>query len=216
MKTLFSTLTLALACTLSLAQTKKAAPAKVNESKQLSPVKEAAPKKAAAPDPAEMEKIWMEYMTPGDEHGKLASMEGEWKEEITMWMAPGAEPTVNTATCNVTMILGGRYQQSMHKGDFNGMAFEGIGITGYDKALKKYISTWIDNMGTGVMFTSGKTDPKTNVTTYYGEMVDPMTGKMIKVREVYTIKGDNEHVMEMYNTPHGGAEFKSMEIRMSR
>lgn len=37
-------------------------------------------------------KAWMTYMTPGDMHKMLAESEGEWNEDITMWMAPGAPP----------------------------------------------------------------------------------------------------------------------------
>jgi hypothetical protein len=36
---------------------------------------------------AEM-KAWMEYMTPGDFHKEMAKWDGEWNEDITMWMAP--------------------------------------------------------------------------------------------------------------------------------
>jgi hypothetical protein len=53
------------------------------------------------------------------------------------------------ATCTNTMILGGRYQQSMIKGNMMGMPFEGMGLLGYDNAQKLFYSTWVDNMGTG-------------------------------------------------------------------
>ncbi len=32
-----------------------------------------------------------------------------------------------------------------------GMPFEGMGIDGYDNLAKQYVSTWVDNMGTGIM-----------------------------------------------------------------
>ncbi|MBK7888610.1 MAG: DUF1579 domain-containing protein [Bacteroidetes bacterium] len=172
--------------------------------------------KAPAKSPEEIEKIWMEYMTPGEEHAQLAAAEGDWKEEIKMWMSPDAEPTQSTATVVVSMILEGRYQMSIHQGDFNGMPFHGQGITGYDKALKKYVSTWIDNMGTGVLFSTGTFNPKVGGIEFFGEQTDPTTGKLMKVREVYTVKSESEHFMEMYNTPAGGKEFKSMEIRMTK
>jgi len=37
-----------------------------------------------------------------------------------------------------------------------GMPFEGMGLDGYDNASKEYISIWIDNMGTGIMYMKGK------------------------------------------------------------
>ena len=55
-------------------------------------------------------KAWMAYMTPGEMHQMLAKDDGEWNEEITMWMAPGAPPSKSTATAVNKMIMGGRYQ----------------------------------------------------------------------------------------------------------
>lgn len=56
------------------------------------------------------------------------------------------------------MILGGRYQQSMHTGSFNGMPFEGISLVGYDNTKKVFMSSWADNMGTGSMYMEGTWD----------------------------------------------------------
>lgn len=176
----------------------------------------------AKPDPAkqpgeeEMRRIQEEYMTPGENHERLAKSTGEWKEEIKMWMAPGTEPMVNLASCSVEMILGGRYQESIHRGVFNGMPFEGRGIVGYDNAARKFYSSWIDNMGTGIMFTEGVYDDKTNTVVFRGEMIDPVTKKAVKIREVVLFRSDTEQLFEMYTTPAGGVEFKSMEIRMTR
>jgi hypothetical protein len=35
------------------------------------------------------------------------------------------------------------------------MPFEGISTLGYDNAKKTFFSTWIDNMGTGMMVMEG-------------------------------------------------------------
>ncbi len=81
-----------------------------------------ATKPLSAQDEASM-KAWMTNMTPGDVHKMLAESDGEWNEDMTMWMAPGAPPTKSNATAVNKMIMGGRYQQSMHTGSFNGMSF---------------------------------------------------------------------------------------------
>jgi uncharacterized protein DUF1579 len=163
----------------------------------------------------EQMKAWMTYMTPGPMHEMLAKSNGEWNEEVTMWMDPSAPPTKSTATCTNTMILGGRYQQSMSKGSFNGMPFEGTSTVGYDNAKKVFVSTWIDNMGTGIMFTEGKYDEKTKTINFGGNCVDPMTGKEMKVRETFKIIDDNNQFMEMFMTQNG-KEFKTMEIKFTR
>ena len=166
-------------------------------------------------DQEKMQAAWMQYMTPGPMHKSLAASEGNWQEEITMWMAPGAQPTQNKATCEVKMILGGRYQQSMHKGEFDGMPFEGMGITGYDNALKKFVSTWVDNMGTGIMNMEGVWNEKTKTIEFTGKMVDCISGKMTPVRETFTIVDDNTQIMEMFMTAEG-KEYKTMHIKLTR
>src|SRR5438067_8307546 len=91
---------------------------------------------AQAPDSAAMMKNWMEYMTPGKEHKMMASWNGTWAEDVTLWMTPGAPPSKNKSTAVNKMLLGGRYQQSNHKGSFNGMPFEGVSTLAFDKAKK--------------------------------------------------------------------------------
>jgi hypothetical protein len=166
-------------------------------------------------DQEKMQAVWMEYMSPGPMHKMLASGNGTWHEEITMWMAPGAPPSTNHATCEASMILGERYQQSKHKGEFDGMPFEGIGITGYDNSLKKFVSTWVDNMGTGIMYMEGTWNEKTKTIEFKGKMVDPMTGTMTPVRETFTFVDDNTQIMEMFMTANG-KEYKSMHIKLTR
>ena len=44
-------------------------------------------------DSATAMKAWMEFATPSDMHKMMASWNGEWTGEMTMWMANGAPPT---------------------------------------------------------------------------------------------------------------------------
>ena len=43
-----------------------------------------------------------------------------------------------------------------------------------------------------------------------------MQGKDVKMRQTVKIIDDNTQLMEMYMTPDGGSEFKTMEITMKR
>lgn len=167
-------------------------------------------------DEEAMMKAWMMYMTPGDAHKMLAADNGTWKQESTMWMGPDAPPQKSSMTATNQMIMGGRYQESVSKGTVNGMPFEGRSVVGYNNASKTFQSTWIDNMGTGVMYMeSSPWDGKSKVIEFKGSMMDPMTGKETKVRELFTMVDDNTRKMEMFDS-HDGKEFKSMEIMMTR
>ena len=160
-------------------------------------------------------KAWQAFMTPGDMHKNLALSAGNRKAEITIWMAPGSQPTTSTATAKSEMTMGGRYLQSTYTGEFMGMPFEGSSTTAYDNGKKLFVATWIDNMGTGVMITEGKWNPAKKAIEMKGKQTDPMTGKDIKVRETLTFNDDGTQLLEMW-MDHNGKEFKGMEIRYSK
>ncbi len=169
----------------------------------------------SAQSEAEM-KAWMDYMTPGDFHKEMAKWDGEWKGDVTTWMTSDAPPQKSTLSCVNKMILGGRYQSATHTGNFGGMPFEGISTTGYDNARKKFISTWMDNMGTGIMILEGNWDENTKSLNLKGKQIDPGTGKEMAVREKFTVIDDNTQKMEMFVTPEGMQEYKNMEIVFTR
>lgn len=164
-------------------------------------------------DQAEMMKKWQEYMTPGPVHQQFAKMAGNWTAIVTQSM--GGQESKSEGTATYEMVLGGRYLHSSFKGTVMGMPLEGMGLDAYDNATKEYISLWVDNMGTGVMYMKGKMDDETKLITYWGSMVDPMTGKDQKVKTVMK-EIDEDHVnFEMY-TVENGQETKSMQIDYTR
>jgi hypothetical protein len=186
-----------------------------NKNKKPKGGKEKSAKDAQPMDSAAAMKLWMDYMTPGQVHQMLSKWDGTWTEEITMWMAPGAPAQKSTATAVNRMILGGRYQESRVTGSFEGMPFEGISIVGYDNSKKIFQSSWIDNMGTGVLFMEGPMDASGKSITMTGKGLDPMTGKDVRMRQVLTMIDDNNQRMDMYSFKDG-KEFKMMEIMMKR
>jgi hypothetical protein len=166
-------------------------------------------------DTAAMNKAWAAYMAPGKVHQMLAKADGKWAAEISFYQSPGQKPVVNKASCENKMILGGRYQQSIYKGVIDDMPFEGQGTLAYDNSKKVFISTWIDNMGTGVMQLEGTFDEATNTLNLKGRATDAVTGKDIIVRETMKIVDENTHQMEMFDTKEG-KETKTMSILLKR
>ena len=167
-----------------------------------------------AQSPDEMKK-WMDYMTPSDVHKMMAKWDGNWNEEIQMWMDPNAPAQNMNASCVNKMVLGGRYQESLHTGDFNGMPFEGKSVTGWDNARKIFVSTWVDNFGTGIMYMEGTWNEATKTMELKGKMTDPMTGQQTDIREVMKMVDDNTQIMEQYGVKDG-KEYKTMEIKLTR
>lgn len=96
------------------------------------------------------------------------------------------------------------------------MPFEGKQTLAYDKIKKLFVSTWIDNMGSGIMYSEGPWDEATQTITLKGNMVHAGFGQEIPVRQVTKIVDENTQVMEMYMPGPDGKEFKTMEIVSKR
>jgi hypothetical protein len=169
------------------------------------------------PGEAEMMAAMMKAGEPGENHKHLGRMAGDWEYTSKMWMAPGQAPEESKGTMHGEMLMGGRYLQHHWKGNMMGMPFEGMGTEGYDNTTKKFMSNWIDNMGTGMMTSTGTCDEAGKVCTLTGDMVDPMSGQTMTTKEVITWI-DNDHFKnEMYGkNPASGNEMKMMEINASR
>ncbi len=160
-------------------------------------------------------KAFTDFMTPGKIHAMMAKSDGDWKQSITFWMNPGAPPMQMNSTCHNEMVMGGRYQLSTSEGEMMGMPFKGQGLTGYDNVRNIFVTTWIDNMGTGIIYMEGKWNDATKAIEFAGKMTDPMAGKAIDARQVLTFMDDTHQKLEMF-VMHGDQEFKSMEILISR
>jgi hypothetical protein len=160
-------------------------------------------------------KKWMDYMTPGKEHQDLAKMNGDWVYTSKFWMDPNAPAQTSEGTAYCEMLLGGRYQQMTVSGKMMGMDFKGIAVTGFDNAKKVWVSSWIDNFGTGLMYMEGTFDDASKKIVFTGKMVDPMSGKLTDVKQTLKMVDDKNVEMEMFDNSRG-SEFKNMEIKYTK
>jgi hypothetical protein len=153
-------------------------------------------------------------MTPSEPHKMMATANGKWEAEISFYMNPDS-PSISKTVCENKMILGGRYQQSTFTGMMMGMPFEGIATTAYDNARKIYVSTWIDNMGTGLMYMEGIYDDAAKMLTSKGKSIDPVTKKEVLFRETIKFIDDKHQEMEMFDTKDG-KEIRTMSIKLTK
>ncbi len=161
----------------------------------------------------EMMKRWKEYSTPGMEHTYLNKFTGKWNATVKMWMKPDAPPTVEKHQMNAKMMFGGRYYVYKVKGNFMGMPFEGMQLTAYDKMDKKFITFWIDNMGTGIYLTEGTLNKTGKVRTEKGIWNDAARGAKMKVKTVTTLISPDKFKFDMFmDMEMNGKYFQSMEI----
>jgi uncharacterized protein DUF1579 len=162
-------------------------------------------------DQAAMEAM-MKAAEPGEHHKAIGRYVGDWTYTIKFWDDPSKPPQSSDGTMHAEWMLGNRYVHSVYKGDMGGMAFEGHGTEGYDNVTKQYQGTWMDNMSTNIMYSTGSCDEGHKVCTSTANMADPMSGQVIPTRSVVTWSGDNAFTMEMYMKPPSGQEMKMMEL----
>jgi hypothetical protein len=167
----------------------------------------------SAEDMAAMQKA----ATPGEMHKQIGKLAGDWTFTNKMWMAPGQPPQESTGTMHAETILGGRYVQSVWKGTVMGQEFEGRATEGFDNVSKQYVSSWVDNVGTGIMYSAGTCENGGKKCTATGTSSDPMSGGTATMKSVITWVDDNSFRNEMYmKDPGSGQEFKMMEIVAKR
>jgi hypothetical protein len=171
----------------------------------------------ATPQMTPEQKSMMDKMvkaaTPGPQHAMLAKLAGDWTCSIKYQMDPSQPAQDAQSTATITSLMDGRYIQELSSGQMMGAPFNGMGLYGFDNVSGKFVSSWIDNMGTGIMMSVGTADASGKVINWNGTMNDPVTGKATKERMVMTIADDDHHTFEMFGIPPGGKkETKMMTI----
>lgn len=165
-------------------------------------------------DEEAIEQLFAAYATPGPHHERFRHLVGEWNAEVTTYMPDPANPEVSEGTSRFELLMGGRYLQQHFESEMHGEEFHGMAITGYDNALRKYVGTWIDDMGTGMMRTTGTLDEESGVMTETGESSSPIG--TINYRMITEPKGDDEFLFTMHMAMPGAPEAKVMEITYTR
>ena len=180
-----------------------------------SPVLAKEKKPAKEMDPQAMMELYQKLATPGEPHKQLASLAGSWTTKTKEWMEPGKPPTEAAGSAEMKMLLDGRFLQQDFTSEMMGQPYTGMGITGYDNLRKKYVSIWLDTMGTApfMMEGTGSADGKT--ITLKGQHTEPGGGKMTH-RAVWKIVDSNTQTFDMYGAHHGTKETKVLEITYTR
>ncbi|HEX4875208.1 MAG TPA: DUF1579 domain-containing protein [Chitinophagaceae bacterium] len=161
---------------------------------------------------AEMMKAWQDFATPGPEHAWMNAHAGTWVcDSVAQWMDPAQPPTYSKATDVVSVAMNGLYQMSDFSSNMMGMEMKGLGIMGYDKMKKKFVLSWIDNLGSGIVRMEGNYDEASKTLTMTGKQSDPGMKKETDMRQVMKFYDDDSYTMTMYGTGQDGKEAKFME-----
>src|SRR2546428_1883353 len=119
-------------------------------------------------DPQAMMEVYKKLATPGEPHKQLASLAGSWTTKTKEWMEPNKPPMESTGACEEKLLLDGRFLQQECTGEMMGQPFAGIGVIGYDNFTKKYTTTWMSSMGTGIFSMNGTASADGKTITLHG------------------------------------------------
>jgi hypothetical protein len=147
---------------------------------------------------AEMMAKMTELSKLNENHKLLAQLAGTWTYNVKMWMAPDAPPMDSKGSAVRKPIMEGRYFVANFTGEMKmpgeggkmkNFEFKGMSIEGYDNVQQKFVSTWCDNMSTGIMTSAGTYDSTTK------ELIQ-MEMPFFTASEVTTLKIDKGWVTE--------------------
>jgi hypothetical protein len=172
-------------------------------------------KKETSSGMEEMMEVYQKLAVPGAPHRLLAGLVGNWTTKTTVWMEPGKPPVESFGTCKQKMLFGGRYLQQEYAGEMMGSLFRGINLIGYDNYTKKYVSTWIDSMTTGIYYFEGVGSDDGKTITQVSKYKDPVRGP-VTWRSVTRLINENTVEYEMFITPKGGKEERMVVMTLSR
>ncbi len=175
--------------------------------------KKAAPAVAPKDDPATMK--MMAFATPGPSHKALDVKVGKWSAAVQMF-EPGSEPSRSTGTSEIKWAMGGRFLQETFTGEFMGQPFHGEGRIGYDNLKKKYVSSWLDDAGTGIYFSEGSFDAASKTFTFTGEMPDTNAGKYVKSHSTEKWVDNDHFTVHSYVPGPDGKDFLMMQLDYAR
>ena len=170
----------------------------------------------AMPDTAAMNKAWQANMTPGPMHTWMAKWNGTWEGEVSTWDSPTAPPNKAKATNVQSSMHNGLHTMGNFSSTMMGMPFEGHSTMGYDNIKKVFVSTWADNVSSGMIMMTGTYDEASKTLNLKGKQTDMMTGKDSDIREEFKTIDDNTYNITIYGTGPDGKEMKFMEGTFKR
>jgi len=166
-------------------------------------------------DPQAMMEVYTKLAVPGEQHKQLASLAGSWTTKTKEWMEPNKPPVESTGSAEMKMLLDGRFLQQELTGQMMGQPFSGIETTAYDNVLKRYVTSWMSTMGTGIFMMEGTASTDGKTITLKGQHAEPGGGYM-KHRAIWKIVDNNTQTFDMYGAHPGQKEWKMMEMTYTR
>jgi len=140
---------------------------------------------------------------------------GTSKAVITMWMMPSDPPMNDTVMVQNEMSMNDLFFKMKYSGVMMMMNYDGERTIGYDLVKKKFVSTFIDNMNSGIDYKEGTASADKKAIEFFGTRPDLITGKNISTRDVISFLDDTHMRIEQFETVDGN-ERKILELNLTK
>jgi hypothetical protein len=152
----------------------------------------------------------------GSPHHYFAQLVGGWTGTTKLWVEPDVLTDESPVQGSVQLILGGRFALYLYQGSVEGEPQHGMFMFGYNTALDRYESSWVDSWhnNTAIMFCVG--NPIENGFSVLGSYPDPTGGPDWDWRTVVQLLDDDHLLITAYNIHPEGDEAKATETRLTR
>jgi hypothetical protein len=151
----------------------------------------------------------------GPEHDELAKFIGSWDVSFTYWAKESAPSVSSTGRSVFTAIFDGRFIREDYVGLFMGRPFAGVGTLGFDTAAGQYVSSWFDNVGTGIMHSTAIAGLEGDDLTFEGVGLCPDTQEEQSIRHVLRWESDESFTVNFFKGD-GEDEVQTMELVYTR
>lgn len=105
--------------------------------------------------------------------------------------------------------MDGRFVQEDVDGKMMDKPFQSLGITGFDRAKKKFTCLWLDSVATAMHRSQGTYDESTKTFTFKNEEECPITHKQARMRNTLRLVSADERRVESYRQLGDEKEMKT-------
>ncbi|MFV0444739.1 MAG: DUF1579 domain-containing protein [Planctomycetaceae bacterium] len=165
---------------------------------------------------AAAQEMFMKLAQPGPQHEQMKSLVGRWACHCRNFEGTAGEPQAWSAESEFKLILGGRYLQQTLDGEMpGGIPYAGQGLSGFDNSQQKYVGTWVDSMGTGILQMQGEFDEATNTMTETAVSQTPAGEMQFKMVTRYISQDEFRFVLSL-STPMGDQKMMEIDYRRKK
>ncbi|MBC8200931.1 MAG: DUF1579 family protein [Planctomycetes bacterium] len=155
----------------------------------------ATPTEVPAQTMARMEKLGKAFATPNENHKFLARLTGDWDTATSVIGLPN-----ETGFATFSMILGNRFVNGDVSGTLANLPYVGRVTIGYDNYKHKFVASFLNDLGTSMLYAEGMLDRSGNTLSLWGTMDEWMTDEHdIPAMYRFAILDDNHFTFELHD-----------------